>query len=94
MIKVFLSANGYLKKYFSNGESYCVELEDGATAEDFYNKIDALYGEGWSTSIWSRDRKRFRKPMIVRLSGECKFNPDKELKDGDIFAISRVIIGG
>jgi len=94
MIKVILSANGYLKKYFTNGEDYCVELDDGATMIDFYNKIDALYGEGWDSSIWSRDRKCFRKPMVVHLSGNDKFDMNQKLRDGDEVAISRVIIGG
>jgi len=94
MIKVVLSANGYLKKYFTNGESYCVELEDGATMTDFYNKIDAMYGEAWASSIWSRDRKCFRRPMVVQLSGNDKIDINKKLRDGDEVAISRVIIGG
>ena len=94
MIKVVLSANGYLKKYFANGENYCVELEDGATMKDFYNKIDILYGDDWSSSIWSRERKSFRRPMIVRVSGNDKFEINHKLRDGDEVAISRVIIGG
>ena len=94
MIKVILSANGYLKKYFTNGEDYCVELNDDATMIDFYNKIDDLYGETWDSTIWSRDRKCFRKPMIVYLSGNDKFDMNQKLRDGDEIAISRVIIGG
>ena len=94
MIKVVLSANGYLKKYFTNGENYCVQLEDGATMKDFYDKVDVLYGEAWSSSIWSRDRKSFRKPMLVQVSGNDKIDINHKLRDGDEIAISRVIIGG
>jgi len=94
MITVVIKANGYLKKYFAGGESYDVELEDGATVGDLYDKIDTLYGDGWSSSIWSRDRKNFRKPMVVRLSGDCKFNSDRKLQDGDVLSVTRVIVGG
>ena len=94
MIKVLLSANGYLKKYFKNGENYSVELDDDATMSDFYDKIDILYGDDWSSTIWSRDRKRFRKPMVIQVSGNDKFDINQKLRDGDEIAIARVIIGG
>jgi len=94
MIEVTLRANGYLKKYFSNGEIYRVELEDGATIRDFYGRIDALYGDVWPSAVWSRDRKDFRKPMVITVSGETEIDTDYKLRDGDEIIISRVIIGG
>ena len=94
MIEVTLRANGYLKKHFPNGESYRVKLENDATMKDFYDRLDALYGDVLPSSIWSRDKKSFRRPMVISVSGEAEFDLDYKLRDGDDITISRVIIGG
>ncbi|MDD2190745.1 MAG: hypothetical protein PHV71_01915 [Eubacteriales bacterium] len=93
MITVHVYVKGYLKKYFDR-ESYSIELESKATLKDLYEKIDEDLGKNLPPSVWSHEKKSFRGPVVVKISGESIIDLDFKLQDGSDIILSRLLVGG
>ena len=91
IIKILVS--GILKRYFDQ-TSFQIVLNDNATLRDLYEYIHAHWVECLPPSIWNRDKKKFRGPVIVMSEQRVLKNDDEKLYNEQIINMFRFISGG
>lgn len=92
-MKIYFYLEGLIKAYYKQ-ESGIVELEEGATLEDFCIKINESAGDGVKHSIWDSRKKRFRGPVAVSVDGKVIKDLNYKLKDEQKIRLSYYIVGG
>ena len=92
-MKIFFRGKGSISPYLPLKE-YSMELQEHATLADFYNQLSFQLGDTFPSSIWNKEKKRFRDPVFIR-SGKKILRDDSEiLLDGDNLVICMFVSGG
>jgi len=92
-MKITLSVNGYLSRFFGQSQ-YELVLEEGSTLTELLFEIDSKFGAALPKSVWAHDKKRFRGPVSVSVGEEIVRDMAYPLQDGQQIAIARFLIGG
>jgi sulfur carrier protein ThiS len=95
MITITLQATGPMREYFP-GPDQELELPDGATLGDLLDRIDADHGErlAGSTTIWNRQARKFRGPVVVKAGSQVVAARTAPLRDRQVVSLIKALVGG
>jgi len=94
MITVTLQAVGPMREYFP-GPGQDLELPDGATLGDLLDRIDAAHGERLAgTSIWNRQARKFRGPVVIKAGTRLVTSRAAPLQDRQVVSLIKAVVGG
>ena len=95
MITVTLQAMGPMREYFP-GPDQELEFPDGATLGDLLDRIEADHGErlSGSSSIWNRQARKFRGPVVIKAGSRVVTARTAPLQDRQVVSLFKALVGG
>jgi molybdopterin converting factor small subunit len=93
MIVVTVQAQGPMREYFP-GPDQELELPDGATLGDLFERIDQLHGERLAGSIWNHQVRKFRGPVVVKAGSRVLTSREAKLQDRQVVSLFKAVVGG